>query len=156
VNAGVSVQRQVDAPPETVFAILADPWSYARWVSGTQQVRAAEPDWPQPGTRLWHWFGRKPAGGPGVTAVLACEPPHRLVLRADVRPLALVQATLSVQRTGTGSLVRIDEDMIGGWARWLGPASALVQRRRNAASLRNLAELTGAPADQPASASTST
>jgi uncharacterized protein YndB with AHSA1/START domain len=152
------VQRVIDAPPEALFAILADPWSYARWVSGTQEVRAAEPDWPRPGTRLWHLFGRWPVGGPGVTAVLACEPPHRLVLRADVRPLALVRATLSVQRAGTRSLVRIQEDMIDGWARWFGPASALVQRRRNAASLRSLAGIAGtasAPGGHEASASTS-
>jgi uncharacterized protein YndB with AHSA1/START domain len=151
VSVSVTVQRIVDASPEAVFVVLADPWSYARWVGWTREIRAAEPGWPRPGTRLWHRFGRWPVGGRGVTVVVSCERPHRLVLRADVRPLALVRATLSVQRDGAGTMVQIREDMIGGWARWFGPATTLVQRRRNEVSLRDLA---GVVADHAASAST--
>lgn len=131
--------RTIDAPPRAVFAVLADPWSYVGWVCGTHAVRAADPQWPAPGARLWHRFGRRPLRSFGVTCVLECVPPYRLVLRAHAPPLALVVATITVQADGVRSLVRLHEDMVAGPLRWFGPVTALAQHWRNRSSLRQLA-----------------
>ena len=39
----------VSAPPEAVFAVLSDPYTYEHWVVGCKRIRGVEGDWPQPG-----------------------------------------------------------------------------------------------------------
>lgn len=146
-------KRVVDAGPDEVFAVLADPWGYAQWVCGTQEIRAADPDWPCVGARLWHRFGHRPLHSFGITEVLAWEPPTRLVLRADAAPLALVRATMTVYPVDERSLVYIREDMIGGPLRWFGPVTALVQHWRNVVSLHHLDHLATGRRSQRTSAS---
>lgn len=134
------MRRVVDAPPGRVFAVLGDAFGYAHWVCGTREVRAADPDWPRVGARMRHRFGW-PRAVAGTSEVLACDRPRLLVLRADVSPWAVVLVRMSVRGSTARSVVEIREDMIGGRLRCFGPATALVQRWRNAVSLRNLARL---------------
>jgi hypothetical protein len=150
VQVSATAKVVVEARPNAVFAVLADPWSYAQWVCGTQEIRAADPDWPRVGARLWHRFGRRPLRSFGTTEVLAWEPPGRLVLCADVAPLALVRATMTVCPIDGRCLVYIREDMIGGPLRWFGPVTALAQRWRNAVSLQRLARLATSSPTRPA------
>ena len=52
-----TVSRPVAAPPEAVWAVLADGWQYGTWVVGASRVRAVDPG------------GRRPA--PGCTTASA-------------------------------------------------------------------------------------
>lgn len=131
----------MDAGVEAVFAVLADAAGYARWVCGTREIHAADPGWPRVGARLWHRFGYWPLRSLGSTAVLACDPPHRLVLWVDVAPLALVRATLTVAERASGSVVCFREDMVAGPLLRFGALTAAVQRARNRVSLARLAAL---------------
>ena len=131
------VVGEVDAPPEVVYDVIADPTTYPDWLVGAQRIRAVDPAFPRPGSTFEHSVG--PVDGVTVddaTRVKGSDPPHRLdlhvragVFHADVR--------LLVAPKGTGSEVRFLE-------RPTGPASALtpllrpVLHARNSESLRRL------------------
>jgi uncharacterized protein YndB with AHSA1/START domain len=137
----VRVSGRTDASAEDVWACLADPYSYARWVSGTAEVRDADPRWPAVGARLRHRFGPWPVRFPDHSTVLECDPPRRLVLAASARPFGVVRAELTVIPDHPGAWITLSERMIGGLgARWprLGD---LVQRPRNRRSLQLLVSL---------------
>jgi uncharacterized protein YndB with AHSA1/START domain len=68
----------VEATPEVVFAVLADPRSFARWVVGSRKIRAADPDWPAPGATFDHAVGIGPLVIADGTTVRAADRPHRL------------------------------------------------------------------------------
>lgn len=137
----VAVERTVDASAAQVFAVLADPSSYARWVCGTREIRWADADWPRVGARLGHRFGFWPLRSRGVSEVVGCEPPVTLVLHADVAPLAQVRATMTLTPDGGRTRVRLREDMTSGAVLRFGPLATAVQRWRNRSSLRRLARL---------------
>ena len=137
----VRVSSHCAAPVEDVWRLLADPTSYARWVSGTAEIRDADSRWPAPGARLHHRFGPWPLRRPDHTTVVASDPPRRIVLAARARPFGIVHAEITVTPDGAGSRVELCERMVGGLgARWprLGRA---VQRPRNRRSLELLIEL---------------
>jgi hypothetical protein len=119
VHVPAEAARCICGSEQAVFDVLSDAGSYARWVRWTRDVRAAEASWPRVGSRLWHHFGRWPLRSAGVTEVVACRRPSRLVLRADVSPHALVYVTITVSACAGGDrcLVRIREDMTRGWLR---------------------------------------
>jgi uncharacterized protein YndB with AHSA1/START domain len=126
-----------------VWHCLADPHSYARWVSGTAEVRAADPRWPAGGTRLHHRFGPWPLRFRDHSTVLACEPPQRLVLAASARPFGVVHVEVLVRAEGSGARITLSERMIGGLgARWprLGRAVQVPRNRRSLRLLVGLAE----------------
>ena len=66
------VERVIQAPPEQVFAVLKDGWTYSDWVVGTAHIRAVDPHWPQPGSRLYHKVGPWPLSVRDHSEVLAC------------------------------------------------------------------------------------
>src|SRR5579875_2117223 len=56
-NESVVAEATTPAAVEDVWRVLADPYSYARWVYGTDRIRAADPQWPAVGSRLHHGLG---------------------------------------------------------------------------------------------------
>jgi len=64
----------VDARPEAVFAVLADPRSFARWVVGSRKIRSADPAWPATGTTFDHAVGVGPLTLADSTTVRQSEP----------------------------------------------------------------------------------
>jgi uncharacterized protein YndB with AHSA1/START domain len=134
----VEVAATVDVPPEQVWAVLADPWSYAHWVCGTVSIRRADPEWPGPGSRLFHRFGPWPFRVRDCTTVRVAEPPHRLVLDARARPLGRVEAELTVDRCPDGARIVLRQRLRGGLGAVFARAGHSVQVRRNARSLHNL------------------
>jgi uncharacterized protein YndB with AHSA1/START domain len=101
------VETHVEAPPERCFEVLSDPRSYAYWVVGSRQIRAADPDWPAPGSKFHHTV----AGGvEDHTVVEEVEPNRRLRLRARARPFGTAFVTVTMDRRGDGSLLRLEEE----------------------------------------------
>ena len=76
---------EIDAPPERVWEVLADPECFDDWVVGAKDVRDADDEWPAVGSKLHHSSGVGPLTIDDETTVEASEPPHRLVLLAQAR-----------------------------------------------------------------------
>jgi uncharacterized protein YndB with AHSA1/START domain len=140
-------QRLMPVSPERVFSVLSDPSSYGYWVVGSDVIRDADPGWPAVGTKFHHRVGVGPLKIQDHTEVLACDPPHRLELRAKARPLGTFHIVLELERRGGGTLVTLIEDAgdpltkVVYWG-----LTHLVIRARNAESLRRLEELAVRPA----------
>ena len=109
------VSRQVAAPAEAVWAVLADGWQYATWVVGASRVRAVDAGWPQAGTRLHHSFGPWPAVISDATVSQEAQEPHHLVLTARGWPLGEARVEIEIVPDGPGSCtVSIAEDASKG------------------------------------------
>lgn len=135
------MQGGTRAPVDVVWALLADPWSYSRWVCGTVRIRAADPDWPAPGSRLHHSFGPWPVRVHDDTRVLEADRPTRLVLLARARPLGSVRVEIALSPRGGGTAVTMRQHLRGGLGAWFAGAGHVIQLRRNRHSLTNLLEL---------------
>lgn len=110
----------VEATPETVFAVLADPRRYAYFVVGTKKIRRFDPRWPEPGSAFHHTLG---VGLPLIRDPTICvevDEPNRLVLHAAMRPLAVNETTFRITPQQGRSLVEVEERTVAG------PAAAQV------------------------------
>ena len=129
----------VDAPPEAVFDVLADPNSYAHWVVGASRTRKADAGWPDRGTKFHHTQGFFGVGLPDNTEVLSVSRPRRLVLEARIRPFAVNKVDLRLHKSGSGTRVTMVEYPTGGIAkRVANPLMDLALHLRNIESLRRL------------------
>ncbi len=136
----------IDAPPERVFAVLADADAYGTWVVGSKYIRGADPGFPAKGTRFHHAFGVGPFTVKDHTEVVDVAAPRRLVLRAKARPFGTALITLIVDAEGTGSRVTIIEDAGDPVTRLVfNPLTHLLVKGRNVESLRRLKELAEGP-----------
>jgi uncharacterized protein YndB with AHSA1/START domain len=135
-------QRLIPASPERVFAVLAEPGTYAYWVVGSDVIRDADAGWPAVGTRFHHRVGWGPLKVNDHTEVIASDPPHRLELHAKARPLGTAHVVLELERRGGGTLVTMVEEAGDRFTRlvFFGLTHLLV-RGRNKESLRRLEEL---------------
>ena len=136
------ITRRVHAPTDAVWAVLADGWMYATWVVGASRIRAVEPQWPQPGSKVHHSFGIWPALINDDTEVLACDPGRELLLKARGWPAgeAHVRIHLTPGTTPGSSVVSIVEDVTGGPGRLIPRAARqLLITPRNTEALRRLA-----------------
>jgi uncharacterized protein YndB with AHSA1/START domain len=132
-------ETYVDASPEAVYAVLADPDSYAHWVVGATRTRAADPAWPRPGTRFHHTQGLFGIGLPDHTEVVASNPPRQLVMKARIRPFAVNKVELRLRPRGRGTRVTMLEYPIGGVAAIVdNPLMDKLLHLRNLESLRRL------------------
>ena len=129
----------IDAPPERVFAVLADWRSYGDWVVGSRKMRGADPGFPAVGTRFHHQVGVGPLNLNDHTKVLEVDQPHKLILRAKARPLgtAIVDLTLRPERGGTHVTMREDPgDTLSAFV--FNPLTHLLVRKRNVEGLQRL------------------
>ncbi|WP_116201724.1 SRPBCC family protein [Amycolatopsis circi] len=139
----VEVSRTVPAPPEAVFEILADGWSYSGWVVGSCHIRDVDASWPQVGARIHHSVGGWPLQLEDTTAVLAVEPGVSLELEARGGALGTAKIELSLVPNGAGeTTVRMAESVTGGVGGFL-PESlqSLMLGPRNKESLSRLSAL---------------
>jgi uncharacterized protein YndB with AHSA1/START domain len=136
-------ETTIAASPERVFEVLADPASYGYWVVGSKEVREADANWPEPGSRFHHTVGFGPLEVKDYTVALACERPRLLKLRAKARPLGTAIVTMSVEPDGDGgSRVTMVEDPGDSLTAFVfNPLTHLLVRGRNVESLRRLGEL---------------
>jgi uncharacterized protein YndB with AHSA1/START domain len=144
------VSRVIDAPPDAVFAVLADGWLYAGWVVGSSHIREVDDNWPAVGARIHHSVGPWPLHIQDVTVVRVVEPGLSLSLEARGWPLGAAAVALTlVPHDGGRTLVRMTEHIVRGPGKVLPAAlQSLVVKPRNTESLARLADLvTGRHAD---------
>ena len=136
----VTVERHVDAPPAAVWAVLADGWSYA-WVVGTALIRSVDEGWPAPGARIHHSVGVWPLLLDDDTLVVESEADRRLVLKARGRPFGEARVVIELAPNGSGTWLRLSEDVERGPGRRLvpEPVRRLVTLVRNREGIRRLA-----------------
>ncbi|HEY3464122.1 MAG TPA: SRPBCC family protein [Amycolatopsis sp.] len=137
------VSRVIDAPPDAVFAVLADGWLYAGWVVGSSHIRDVEADWPAVGARIHHSVGPWPLHIQDETVVTAVEPGLSLSLEARGWPIGAAAVALTLVPHGDGkTLVRMTEHIVGGPGKVLPAAlQSLLIKPRNTESLARLADL---------------
>lgn len=137
------VSRVIDAPPDAVFAVLADGWLYAGWVVGSSHIRDVEADWPAVGSRIHHSVGPWPLHIQDETVVTAVEPGLSLSLEARGWPIGAAAVALTLVPHGDGkTLVRMTEHIVGGPGKVLPAAlQSLLIKPRNTESLARLADL---------------
>jgi hypothetical protein len=138
-----TVQRLVQAPPDRVFAVLADGWTYSDWVVGTAHIRDVDPDWPRPDSRLHHKAGPWPLSLKDSSTVITCEPVRSLTLRVGLWPLGEAVVRFELEPVGTSATrVTLREEFDAGpllWAR--NKINDLVLHRRNVETLHRLADI---------------
>jgi uncharacterized protein YndB with AHSA1/START domain len=138
----IEVTRLIEAEPKSVMAVLIDGWTYASWVVGASTIRDVDQDFPAPGTRIHHSVGSWPLLLSDTTHVLEYEPGHRLKLEARGWPLGQATVELTVESSGSGSLVTMTEDVSEGPGKLVpAPIRQLGIAPRNRESLRRLAFL---------------
>ncbi len=140
---GPTLSRAIAAPAASVWAVLADGWSYANWVVGTARIRAVDPAWPASGAKVHHSFGLWPALIQDFTRVQECQPERELVLVARGWPAGEARVHLSIRPTGENSCeVTITEDAVSGPAKFIpAPVRHLLLTPRNRETLHRLALL---------------
>ncbi|MEU9506236.1 SRPBCC family protein [Micromonospora sp. NPDC048170] len=137
------VEKVIEALPEQVWAVLADGWTYSDWVVGTVHVRDVDDAWPRVGSRLHHKAGPWPVSLHDCSTVLACEPPHRLVIRAGLWPAGEAVVVFTLEPGGAGATrVRLGEDFAAGPLRRVrNKLNDLVLHQRNKETLSRLADI---------------
>jgi uncharacterized protein YndB with AHSA1/START domain len=140
------------ATPERVWAVLADPGSYAYWVVGSDTIRDAEGPWPEQGSKIHHRVGVGPLKINDNTEVFESAPPRRLVLQARARPLGTARIVLELTGEGTSTRVEMTEEPGDSLSRLFhNRITDAILHRRNQEALRRLAELAAGDsgADRP-------
>lgn len=137
-----TTRRQINASPEDVWRVLAEPDNYAHWVVGSRDVRDADPSFPAEGTSFHHTLAFGPLNLKDHSSVVESDPPRRLVLHVKGRPLGRARVTMGLEPRDGGTHVTIHETPVSPIAR-LGhnPLADLLLHGRNVESLRRLAEL---------------
>jgi uncharacterized protein YndB with AHSA1/START domain len=132
----------MDAPPERVFAVLADWRSYGDWVVGSRLMRGADPGFPAAGTRFHHQVGIGPLHLNDHTVVMEVDQPRKLILKAKARPLGTAIVDLTIESEGGGSHVTMREDPGDTLSAFVfNPLMHLLVRGRNAEALQRLKRL---------------
>jgi uncharacterized protein YndB with AHSA1/START domain len=137
------VQRTVQAPPDRVFAVLADGWTYSDWVVGTVHIRDVDADWPAVGTKLHHKAGPWPFSLQDTSTVLSCEADKQLTLQAGLWPLGEATVRVELEPLGTSATrVTLHESFHAGPLNWFrSKINDVILHRRNVESLRRLADI---------------
>jgi uncharacterized protein YndB with AHSA1/START domain len=132
----------VDAPPQTVFDILADPPTYEIWVVGNKGIRGYDRSWPEPGSEFHHTVGVGILATKDKTVSLECEPDRRLVMKVRALPLFRATVSFTLEPEGTGTLVTMDEQPRGQpWELVWNPVFDALTSLRIVETLRRLKRL---------------
>jgi uncharacterized protein YndB with AHSA1/START domain len=117
---GLTVTRNLAAPPEAVMATLLRAEMFPVWTVGPGRVVAVDADWPGVGSGFTHETGRGPLRLRDRTTVQHVDADGgHLTLRADVRPFGSATIQLHVTPHGTGSRVVMHERPLSGPGSWL-------------------------------------
>ena len=129
----------VDATPQAVYDVLADPRHYANWVVGASATRAFEGRWPEPGSVLHH---TQVLLVRDTTTVIESDPPNRLLLEARARPVVVSTVDVRLDPEAGGTRVVLQEEVTGGLMALLPDAvTDALLRLRNWETMRRLKAL---------------
>ncbi len=134
-------ETMIDAPPQSVWQVLADPPSYEEWVVGNQEIRDYDRSWPAPGAEFGHKVGFGPMTVSDKTVALESLGPRRLVMNVRALPVGHGIVTFDLTESASGTLVRMEEQSAGGPAKLLWPVFEPLVKLRNAETLRRLKDL---------------
>ncbi|HSH21922.1 MAG TPA: SRPBCC family protein [Candidatus Caenarcaniphilales bacterium] len=135
-------QIHIDVPPGRVFQVLEEPENYAYWVVGSKDVRDADPNWPQEGSKFHHTIGMGPFELKDNTEVEQVERDRHLVLRTRTRPAGVQRVALELDPEGDGTRVTMRERPVSpALSKLFNLPADLLLRGRNAESLRRLKEI---------------
>ncbi len=137
------VQRTIQAPPDRVFAVLADGWTYSDWVVGTVHIRDVDESWPAPGSKLHHKAGPWPMSLHDSSTVVSMVPNRELFLKAGLWPLGQARIKFLLEPAGAAATrVTMQEDFEAGPLLFLrNKINDLILHRRNIESLRRLSDI---------------
>jgi uncharacterized protein YndB with AHSA1/START domain len=132
----------IDAPPERVFDVLADPMSYEDWVVGSSDIRDVEGAWPTEGATFHHTQFVPHVGIKDTTTVLEERRPGYLCLCVRARPLVIGKVEMRLVADNGGTRAEMVETPVGGLVGKLhNPVFDAGLKARNAESLRRLKKL---------------
>lgn len=135
-------ERLVHASPAAVFAVLADPRSYAYWVVGSNDIRDADRDWPKQSSRLHHTVKIGPLRIKDHSRVEDVQDGRFLQLKVKGRPLGTARVKLELEEAEGDTRVTMTEDPADRFSLFLfTPLKHLLVQGRNARSLDRLAAL---------------
>jgi len=93
---------------------MADGWTYSQWVVGNSRMRAVDPHWPSPGSRILHSIGVWPAVINDETVVEKSVPTEELVLHAKGGPFGGARVILRLSDIPDGCRVVMEEYPVSG------------------------------------------
>ena len=135
-------EAYIDAAPDDVFDVLADPDSYGHWVVGSSEIRGVDGDWPEPGSTFHHTQGFFGHGLKDTTTAIASNRPRQLVMEVRFRPLMIGKVELRLRPRGRGTRVKMIEYPVSGpVAKLHNPLLDRLFWARNVESLRRLRKL---------------
>jgi uncharacterized protein YndB with AHSA1/START domain len=138
-----TTHRQLNAPPERVFAVLANAETYGDWVVGSDAIRDADAAWPAVGSRFYHRVGVGPLKVNDHTEVLELDAPRRLVLHARARPVGTARVAIRLEPRDGGTYVTMEETAGDALSRiGINPLTDWLVHLRNVESLRRLQRIT--------------
>ena len=124
--------------------MIADGWTYSQWVVGNARMRAVDPHWPAPGSKIHHTIGVWPLILDDETEVESSTPLEELILLAKGRPLGGARIVLRLYDIPHGCRIEMAEVPVGGplslLPRRLGLAVAYPRNRECLARLSAIAE----------------
>ncbi|GGS85398.1 SRPBCC family protein [Streptomyces chromofuscus] len=107
-------RRLIPTPPSEVWALLSDGRRYGEWVTGTQQVLAVDPHWPNAGARLRVRVGVGRLTLDDICVVRICEPRRRLELEAAADPFGAARIAMTLLPWGEGTHFTLDRHALRG------------------------------------------
>lgn len=110
----------IEATPEEIWALLAEPKEYEHFVVGARTVRDADSSWPAPGAAIHHSSGIWPLVLRDVTTVRESQPPRRLSLEVRLRPLGRLCVVFHLRHAGSGTALEVEEIPTEGVIAWSG------------------------------------
>lgn len=132
----------MEASAESIFEVLLDARAYPEWIVGCKEIREVEESWPAPGSRFHHRVGVGPLTVDDSTKLVSADPPHQLVLEAQVGPVGAAMVVFDISPEKNGSQVKITEQPVSGPAAALeSPVQDNVLGFRNVETLRRLGDL---------------
>lgn len=114
IDSSLTAKRDTTATRQQVWDVLADGWTYSQWVVGNTRMRAVDPRWPEPGSKIHHTIGVWPIVLNDETEVESATPLEELVLLAKGRPFGGARVTLRLYDTLNGCRIEMAEVPVGG------------------------------------------
>ncbi|MBA2444963.1 MAG: SRPBCC family protein [Nocardioidaceae bacterium] len=134
--------KETTASPTQVWAVLSDGFTYDKWVAGTKEIRDVDTGWPSKGAAIHYTVGAGPINYKNRTVSRDCLTERLLELEVHATPFGTVRVGISIEPSGSGSKVTLDEHPYRGPMRLLhNPLTRLGFLARTSTMIDDLIEL---------------